>query len=113
MLALEIDTHCSPCTEPGGDPVRVWIENGDGSIARGLVEVLSVDGAFVRLTAAASVASGDDVAVRIAFSRSSPTLGAAARVVWIRSGETPECELQWTHSGYAREQLATLVASFG
>ena len=112
MQALETDTQRSPGTEPG-EPVRVWIEKG-GSITRGLVEVLSEDGASVRLTGPASFASGDDVAVRIAFSRNSPTLGAAARVLWIRlAGELSECELEWTHSGSERQQLASLVVSLG
>ncbi len=94
------------------EPIRVWIESRDGSITRGLVGVLSEDGACIRLTGPVSVAAGDDVAVRIAVSRSSPTLGAGARVLSIRSsGAAPECELEWTPSGGEREQIASLVAS--
>lgn len=78
------------------------------------MQVLSQDGAFVKLAGPASFASGDDVAVRIAFSRNSPTLGAAARVVSVRpAGEPSECELEWTHSGSERQQLASLVLSLG
>jgi hypothetical protein len=111
--ALETDMGCLAGAEPE-EPIRVWIERSDGSITRGLVGVLSEDGACVRLTGPASVAVGDDVAVRIAVSMSSPTLGAGAHVLFIRSsGTAPECELAWTHSGTEREQLASLVASLG
>jgi PilZ domain-containing protein len=94
------------------EPVRVWIESGDGAIARGLADVLSEDGAVVRLAGAPSVAPGDEVAVRIAFGRTSPTLAATARILWIRSAnEGAEYELEWTHSGPERESLASYVAS--
>jgi hypothetical protein len=94
------------------EPVRVWIETGDGSIARGVADVLSEDGAVVCLDGPASAVPGDEVAVRIAFSRTSPTVAAAARVLWIRSAsEEPQCELEWTHSGPERERLASFLAS--
>jgi hypothetical protein len=94
------------------EPVRIWIENGEGSIARGVVEVLSENSAVVRLIGAALVTSGNDVAVRIAFSQSSPTLGGAARIRWVHpAGENSECELEWTHSGPERDKLACLVVS--
>jgi hypothetical protein len=94
------------------EPVRVWIESGDGTIARGVADVLSEDGALVRLAGPASAAPGDEVAVRIAFGRTSPTLAASARILWIRSArEEPECELAWTHSGPERERLVSFVAS--
>jgi hypothetical protein len=113
MHALEPDPNSSAGAEPE-EPVRVWIENRDGSIARGLVEVLSENGALVRLVGEAWVTSGDQVTVRIAVNRTSPTLGGAARVRWVRSeGDTPECELEWTHSGPERDQLAYLVVSLG
>jgi hypothetical protein len=111
MQTLETDTGGFVGAERV-EPVRVWIESDDGSIARGLVDVLSEDGAFLRLAGTALLAAGDDVSVRIAFSMSSPTLGAAARVLWIRpAGEESECEVEWTHSGPERERLASLVAS--
>jgi hypothetical protein len=95
------------------EPVRVWIENGDGAIARGLLQELSVRGAFVRLIGTTLVTSGNNVTVRIAFSSSAPTLGASARVRLVRPvGDAAECELEWTHSGPEREQLAMLVSSF-
>jgi hypothetical protein len=94
------------------EPVRVWIESGDGTIARGVADVLSEDGAVVRLAGPASAPPGDEVAVRIAFGRTSPTLAASARILRIRSaGEEPECELEWTHSGPERERLVSIVAS--
>jgi len=92
----------------------VWIEHDDGSIARGLIAVLSVDGALVWLRGAGAVMAGHEVAVRIAFSRSAPTLAARGRVKWVRRiDETAECELEWTHQGWEREQLAMIVASLG
>ena len=94
------------------EPVRIWIESGDGTIARGVADVLSEDGALVRLDGRASAAPGDEVAVRISFSRRSPTLAATARVLWIRSARgEPACELAWTHSGPERERLASFLAS--
>jgi PilZ domain len=96
------------------EPTRVWIESGDGSIARGVMEVLSADGACVRVVGADPIVPGSEVAVRMALSRSAPTLGARARILWVRSaGESVECELEWTHSGAEREQLARLVAALG
>jgi PilZ domain-containing protein len=94
------------------EPVRIWIESGDGTIARGLADVVSEDGAVVRLAGPASLAPGDEVAVRIAFGRTSPTLAATARILWTRSAsEEPACEVEWTHSGPERERLASFVAS--
>ena len=113
MQPLQDDTNSFAGPEHE-EPVRVWIDNGEGSIARGLVEVLSESGAVIRLVGAAPIGSGDEVAVRIAVNRTSPTLGGAARVRWVHSdGDTSECELEWTHSGFEREQLACLVVSLG
>ena len=111
MQALPTDTNSIVGNEHT-EPLRVWIEHEDGSIARGSIEVLSKDGALVRLTGASFGAPGEELAVRIAFSRKAPTLAARARVLWVRSsGETTECELAWTHSGPQRNQLAMVVAS--
>src|SRR5262245_50814954 len=91
------------------EPIRVWIEHGDGSIARGLIERLSADSALVRLLGGASMVEGDAVAVRIAYSRSAPTLAATARVsAVLQSREEAHCTLAWTHSGREREALAHL-----
>jgi hypothetical protein len=113
MQAAQTETGRSPGADPA-ESVRVWIEDGRGSIARGLVEVISEDRAFIRLTEAASVGSGDQVAVRLSFDPESPTMGAAARVLWIRAeGGSWECELEWTHTGPERARLASLVAGLG
>jgi hypothetical protein len=113
MQALPTDTKSLVGNELK-EPLRVWIEHDDGSIARGSIEVLSKDGALVRLTDASFGAPGEELAVRIAFSRKSPTLAARARVLWFRaSGDVTECELAWTHSDAQREQLAKVVASLG
>jgi hypothetical protein len=94
------------------DTVRVWIESGDGSIARGVVEVLSEDGAFVRLTDAASVDTAE-VAVRLSCALDSATLGLAARVLWVLSTEEDtECEIEWM-PGPDRAKLAPLIATLG
>ena len=93
------------------EPVTVWIEAGDGSIARGVCEILSEDGALVTL-AAAEFSAGESVSVRIAANRATPTLGATARILAVRPADGAlECELEWTHSGPEREQLAYLVAA--
>lgn len=113
MQPLEEDTVALGDPE-GEELIRIWIDNGEGSIARGLVEVLSESGAVVRLVGAAPIASGDHVVVRIAVNRTSRTLGGAARVCQVRSdGDAWECELEWSHSGLEREQLASLVVSLG
>jgi hypothetical protein len=113
MQALATDPHTPVGHEPE-EPARVWIDQKDGSIARGLIVGLSKDGAVARLVGAPSVATGDEVAVRLAFSRSTPTLDARARVRRLRAGEdTTECELEWTHAGPERDKLTRLVASRG
>ncbi len=114
MHGMEMETSAGFGRERHVEPIRVWIENRDGSIARGHVDVLSEDGASARLAGAVPVASGEDVTVRMAFDWSSPTLGAAARVLWVRpAGDEMECELEWTHSGPERELLACVVTSLG
>lgn len=95
------------------ETLRVWIESEDGSIARGVVDVLSEDGAFVRLSDAASVDTGAEVAVRLSSRAGAATLGLAARILWILSTEEDtECELEWL-PGADRARLAPLVAALG
>ena len=44
--------------------------------------------------------------------RDSPTLGGAAHVRWVGlEAHDAECELEWTHSGPERDQLACIVVS--
>jgi len=96
------------------DSIRIWIEDGRGAIARGLVDVISEDRGFVSLTDGSGFGSGDSVAVRLSFDRSSPTLAATARILWLRQdGETWEGELEWTHAGPERARLASLIAGLG
>jgi hypothetical protein len=99
-------------TVESGEPVRIWIEDGAGSIVRGVVEVVSENCALVRLMGEVVMTSGHDVAVRLAFDRNSPTLAGAARILWVRTtGDEAECELEWTHSGPERAELARTVIS--
>jgi hypothetical protein len=113
MQALAMDTDSFGDHE-GEEPIRIWIDDGEGSIARGLVEVLSESGGVIRLVDAAPIAPGDDVVVRIAVNRRSPTLGGSARVRRVHSDRDAwECELEWTHSGPDRDQLDSLVAWLG
>jgi hypothetical protein len=71
---------------------------------------LSRDRASVKLTETASLAPGDDVAVRLSFDRNTDTVAGAGRVLTIRAnGEAPVCELEWTHTGPEREQLESLI----
>jgi hypothetical protein len=110
MHALATDTQGHVGHEPE-EPTRVWIDLKDGSIARGLIVALSKDGAVVRLVDPSPVAAGEVVAVRLSFSRNTPTLDARARVRRVRaSEENTDCELEWTHSGPERDALARLVA---
>jgi hypothetical protein len=105
------ETDRSPYTD-SESPVMTWIENGRGPIARGTAEVLSDGGAHVRLSEAATLAPGDEVAVRLSFSREAATVAAEGRVLKIRvNGQGPVCELEWTHSGPEREELESLIAS--
>ena len=101
----------------GGMPasaVRVWIEDGKGSISRGMVQAITETRALVRLSESDAVHSGEDVSVRISFDRDSPILGAAARVLRIRaSGAGTECELEWTNSGPERALLSSRIALLG
>lgn len=100
-----------PVTDPSG-PVLMWLENGRGAIARGTAVDLSHERARIRMTDSGTLAPGDDVAVRLSFDRDTDTVAAAGRVLAIRAnGESPVCELEWTHSGPEREQLESLIDS--
>jgi hypothetical protein len=100
-----------PGADPSG-PVMTWLENGRGGIARGTAVDLSNERARIRLTDAATLAPGDEVAVRLSFDRATDTVAAAGRVLAIRSnGEGPLCELEWTHTGPERDRLEFLIAA--
>ena len=101
----------SPGMDQSG-PVLMWLENGSGAIARGMAVELSSARARIRLTEAANLAPGDEVAVRLSFDRDRDTVAAAGRVLALRTdGGEPVCELEWTHTGPAREQLGALIAA--
>jgi len=104
-------TSAAPGMEQSG-PVLMWLESGSGAIARGMAVDLSIERARIRLTEAATLAPGDEVAVRLSFDRDRDTVAAAGRVLAIRAnGEEPVCELEWTHTGPEREQLGALIAA--
>ncbi len=100
-----------PADREPKEGVRAWVESPDGSIARGLAETLSEDGAVIRLTGAGPIDPESEVAVRLSFDPAAPTVGVGARVLRIlRKGESVECELAWT-PGPERTRLGTLVGS--
>jgi hypothetical protein len=87
----------------------VWIEDGSGSIARGLAGAISARGARVRLAGPPSFEAGAEVALRICFERGAPTVGTTARVSFLRDdSEGSECGLEWTAA--ARQTLAPWLA---
>ena len=107
MQALE--HGMDPSAEASSEPVRIWIETEDGSIARGVVEFLTEDGALLALADIAALDGGADVQVRLSFHPTSPTLGLPARLLWVRAkDEASACELEWL-PGPGREQLAALL----
>ena len=89
-------------------PVAVWIEDGEGTIVRGVAEAVTAGGAHVRLASPPGFGQGAGVALRICFDPERPTVAAAARVSWVRSasGQT-ECGLEWTERGTIEEWLAS------
>jgi len=110
MAATMAETMPSPI--PGPEGPMVWLENERGSIARGSVELVSSEGAHIRLLGTTSIEPDDELEVRLSFDRESPTLGATAKVLWIQEADdVTECELEWTHSGPQREQLETMIAA--
>jgi len=74
----------------------VWIEDGDGTIVRGIAESVTRAGALVRLAAAPHFGEGAGVALRLSLDPESPTVSATARVRWIRRSGQAQCGLEWT-----------------
>jgi hypothetical protein len=110
MLATLAETMPSETVVPEGP--MVWLESGRGSIARGVVELVSSEGAHIRLIGTTAIEPDDELEVRISFDRESPTVGATARVLWIQeSDDVTECELEWTHTGPDRERLESMIAA--
>jgi hypothetical protein len=112
MWALETGMDHSVKVAPR-ETARVWIESEDGSIARGVVETLSEEGALIDLTDLASLDAGAEVAVRLSVDPATPTLGLRARVLWVLAkGATSECELEWM-PGPERARLELVLAALG
>jgi hypothetical protein len=96
--------------ESQGDlPVAVWIEDGEGTIVRGVAESVTRGGAHIRLSATPGFGQGTGVALRICFDPDCPTVATSARVSWVRNeGGQAECGLEWTG---ARATLDEWLAS--
>ena len=90
-------------------PLAVWIEDGEGTIVRGVTESVTRGGARIRLSAKPGFGKGTGVALRICFDPDCPTVATSARVSWIRSeGGEAECGVEWTG---ARATLDEWLAS--
>jgi PilZ domain len=98
-------------TLQAGRPGMVWIEDGVGTIVRGLVDSATAEGAQVRLSEAPPFHTGDEVALRICREPGAPTFGTTARVGWLHAGEDAvECGLEWSP---AQDERAALDAWLG
>jgi hypothetical protein len=92
--------------------VRAWIEERDGSIARGSAVAVTSGGARVRLDAKPGFDSGHEVSLRLCFQPGAPSVAMSARVAWVRAaGATNECGLEWTASAEQRAALAPWLAA--
>jgi hypothetical protein len=90
-------------------PLAVWIEDGEGTILRGVAESVTRGGAHIRLSAMPAFGQGTGVALRICFDPDCPTVAILARVSWVRSeGGEAECVVEWTG---ARATLDEWLAS--
>jgi hypothetical protein len=95
-----------------GRNAMVWIESGDGSIARGRAESVSGSGACVRLDAVPAFDSGAEVSLRVALESNAPTLGLRARVRFLRQVEDAfECGLEWLGSAPQRAALDAWISA--
>jgi hypothetical protein len=80
----------------GVSTMAVWIEQGDGTIVRGVAESVSKRGARVRLVLPHEFRPDEDVMLRICFTPERPTVGASAQVRWVRrEGDAACCLLDW------------------
>jgi hypothetical protein len=90
-------------------PLAVWIEDGEGTIVRGVAESVTSGGALIRLSAKPRFGQGTGVVLRICFDPDCPTVATSARVSWVRSeGGQDECGVEWTG---ARATLDEWLAS--
>jgi hypothetical protein len=78
-------------------PLAVWIEDGEGTIVRGVAESVTRGGAHIRLSAKPGFGQGTGVSLRICFDPDCPTVATSARVSWVRGeGAGAECGVEWT-----------------
>jgi hypothetical protein len=90
-------------------PMAVWIEDGEGTIVRGVAESVTRGGAHIRLSAKPGFGQGMGVALRICFDPDCPTVATSARVSWIWSEDgQAKCCVEWTG---ARATLDEWLAS--
>ena len=90
-------------------PLAVWIEDGEGTIVRGVAESVTRGGAHIRLSSRPGFGEGTGVSLRICFDPDCPTVATSARVSWVRSeGSQAECGVEWTG---ARATLDEWLAS--
>jgi hypothetical protein len=109
-MATLVETMPSASSGPQGP--MAWLETGRGPIARGVVELLSTQGAHIRLMGESSIEPGDEVELRLSLDRDSPTVAATGQVVFTQEVDGAiECELEWTHTGPERELLEALIAA--
>ena len=84
----------------------VWIEDGEGAIARGVAESVTAAGACVRLAERPAFGQGAEVALRLCFERDAPTVAATARVSFLHAeGAAVECGLEWTAPAQQRKAM--------
>jgi hypothetical protein len=84
----------------------VWIEDRASRISRGEAAAVTSEGLRVSLSEPPSFARGDEVAVRLAFERGSPTVALTARVERADAGAgVVECSLVWNAPESERKQL--------
>ena len=84
----------------------VWIEDRASRISRGEAAAVTSEGLRVSLPEPPSFARGDEVVVRLAFERGSPTVALTARVERAdRDAGVVECSLGWNAPESERKQL--------
>jgi len=104
--------HAATQTLQTGQAGMVWIEDGVGTIVRGLFDSATAEGAHVRLNEAPPFHTGDEVALRICLEPGEPTFGTTARVGWLRADEdSVECGLEWSAGPEGRAALDAWLAN--
>lgn len=85
----------------------VWIEDRASRISRGEAAAVTSEGLRVTLSEPPAFARGDEVAVRLALERGSPTVAVTARVERVEAGGAGvvECSLAWNAPESERKKL--------